>query len=402
MAVTSLFNVRWLLAGVVVLPVVAWSPDHATTGSELRAADEPQADKLWVYIGTYTGKTSKGIYRCELDLRTGKLSSPKLAGEASNPSFLAIHPSQRYIYAVGEVGDFEGKKTGGVSAFAIDPKTGDLTLLNQQPSAGAGPCHIVVDRQGKHVLVANYGGGSAAALPIQADGKLSPPSSVAQHKGKSVNPQRQEAPHAHSINLDAANRFAFVADLGLDQVMIYRFDASKGTLTANDPPAAAVAQGAGPRHFAFHPSGRFAYVINEMHCTVTAFAYDAERGALREIHTVTTLPHEVRPGYSTAEIVVHPSGNFLYGSNRGHDAIAIFRIDTETGRLTPAGHQLTQGKTPRNFAIDPTGAYLLAANQGSNGIVVFKIDPKTGELKPTGGVVEVPTPVCVRMMPVPR
>jgi 6-phosphogluconolactonase len=365
-------------------------------------AKEPQIDKLWVYIGTYTGKTSKGIYRCELDLATGKLSAPKLVAEVSNPSFLALHPNQRFLYAVGEVGNFGGKKTGGVSAFAIDPKTGDLALLNQQASGGAGPCHIVVDKEGKNALVANYGGGGAAALPIQADGKLKEASAVVQHQGKSVNPKRQEAPHAHSINLDPGNRFAFVADLGLDKVMVYRFDPAKGTLTANDPPAAAVTGGAGPRHFAFHPSGKYAYVINELANTVTAFSYDPDRGVLKELQTVTTLPADFKGTSYTAEVVVHPSGKFLYGSNRGHDSIAVFAIDAATGKLTPAGHQAAGIKTPRNFNSDPTGTYLLVGNQGGDNVMVFRIDPKTGELKDTGNKIEVGAPVCLKMLPVPR
>lgn len=356
-----------------------------------------QPEKMRVYLGTYTQKNSKGIYRCELDLATGKLSEPVLAGQTANPSFLAIHPNQKFLYAVGEVGDFGGKKAGAISAFAIDPKTGDLTLLNQQSSGGAGPCHLVVDREGKYVLGANYGGGSACALPIGADGKLGEATSVIQHKGTSVNPKRQDAPHAHSINLDPANRFAMVADLGLDKVMIYRLDPAKGTLTANDPPSASVAPGAGPRHFAFHPTGKYAYVINELANTVTAYSYDAERGALKEIQTITTLPKDFKGTSHTAEVQVHPSGKFLYGSNRGHDSIAVFSIDTD-GKLTAVGHTQEGIKTPRNFGIDPTGHYLLAASQAADKVTVFRIDAKTGELKPTGSVIEVPVPVCVKFM----
>jgi 6-phosphogluconolactonase len=221
-----------------------------------------------------------------------------------------------------------------------------------------------------------------------------------QHTGSSVNPQRQKEPHAHSINLDPANRFAFVADLGLDKVMVYRFDSAKGTLVANDPPGAAVKAGAGPRHFAFHPTGRFAYVINEMHCTVTAFQYDAKHGELKELQTISTLPagESVQPSYSTAEVQVHPSGQFLYGSNRGHDSIAVFGLDSETGHLTAMAHVPTQGKVPRNFGIDPTGTFLLAANQSSDNVVVFRIDRQTGNLTPTGKVAEVGSPVCVKFV----
>jgi 6-phosphogluconolactonase len=368
--------------------------------SPTSAQDAP--DRLRVYIGTYTGPKSKGIYLLEMDLKSGKLESKGLAGESANPSFLAIHPGRKYLYAVGETGSFDGKKTGSVAAFAIDAATGKLTLLNQQPSAGAAPCHIVVDKEGKNVLVANYSGGSVAVLPIAADGKLAEPSSVIQHQGSSVNKGRQSGPHAHSINLDSANRFAFAADLGLDKVLIYQYDADKGKLTPHTTPFAAVPPGSGPRHFAFHPSGRFAYVINEMLCTVTAFSHDSGEGALKEVQTITTLPVELKGGYSTAEVQVHPSGKFLYGSNRGHNSIAIFSIDSTTGKLTVVGHEPTQGSTPRNFGIDPTGAYLLAANQGSGNVVVFRIDPETGRLKATGQVAEVPSPVCVRFMPVPK
>jgi 6-phosphogluconolactonase len=365
------------------------------------AEPKEKPDKLWLYVGTYTQPNkSKGIYRLDLDLATGKLSEPQLAGEAVNPSFLAISPDHRFLYAVGEVDDFGGKKkTGGVSAFAIDAKTGDLKVLNQQPSKGAAPCHIVTDKAGKHVLVANYTGGNATVLPIEADGKLGAATGFVQHTGKSVDASRQGEPHAHSINLDAANHFAFVADLGLDKVMIYKYDGDKGTITPNDPPSASVAPGSGPRHFAFHPDGRYAYVINEMGNTITAFKYDAQKGALEELQTVPTLPKDFTGKSWTAEVQVHPSGKFVYGSNRGHDSIAVFTVDEKTGKLTAAGHQNSGIKTPRNFAIDPTGTYLLVGNQDGDSIVVFRIDPKTGELKPTGHSAKVFAPVCLKMMP---
>jgi 6-phosphogluconolactonase len=367
------------------------------------AADAPSG-KQRVYFGTYTGKVSKGIYRSELDLATGKLTPPELAGEVTSPSFLAIAPNEKFLYSVGEISDFGGKPAGAVNAFAIDAATGNLKLLNQQSSVGAGPCHVVVDRAGKNVLVANYGGGSAAVLPIQADGKLGEASSFVQHKGTSVDKGRQEAPHAHSINVDAQNRFAFVADLGLDTVQVYRFDAAKGLITPNDPAAAKVAPGSGPRHFAFHPSGKFAYVINEMSLTVTAFQYDADKGQLNTLQTITTLPEGVtdRKGMSTAEVVVHPSGKFLYGSNRGHHSIAAFAIDQSTGKLTAVGHQGTGIKTPRNFNVDPTGHYVLVANQDGDSVVVFKVNQTSGQLEPTGSSIEVPTPVCVKFLPLAK
>ena len=368
------------------------------TGSLHASAASAEDGAIRVYIGTYTGEKSHGIYLSQLELATGALAPVELAAEARNPSFLAIHPNRKFVYAVSEVSDLAGQPTGGVTAFAVEPKSGKLKLLNQKSSHGAGPCHLIVDSAGKNVLVANYGGGSCASLPIGDDGKLGEASSAIQHKGTSVNPARQEGPHAHSINLDLANRFAFVADLGLDKVFIYRFDSAKGILAANDPPSVSVAPGSGPRHFAFHPSGNFAYVINEMANTVTAFAYDAKQGRLQQIQDITTLPANDRGASNTAEVVVHPSGKFLYGSNRGNDSLAIFTIDAANGKLTPVGIQPTGGKTPRNFAIDPTGTWLLAENQGSGTIVVFRIDPQTGALKATGHPVEVPDPVCIRMV----
>ncbi|MEX0713682.1 MAG: lactonase family protein, partial [Pirellulales bacterium] len=339
---------------------------------------------LRLYIGTYTGGASEGIYTSRLDLADGSLTAPELAAATSNPSFVALHPNRPFLYAVSEISELDGKKTGGVSAFSIEAETGRLKLLNQQPSEGSGPCHLVVDASGKAVLVANYGGGSVASLPIGSDGRLAKAASAIRHEGKSVNPQRQEGPHAHSINLDPANKFAFAADLGLDKVLVYRFDAASAKLVPNNPPSASVADGAGPRHFAFHPSGRWAYVINELASTVTALAYDADRGVLEPTQTISTLPEDYTPASYTAEVQVHPSGKFVYGSNRGHDSIAIFSVDADTGRLKSRGQQPTGGKTPRNFSIDPTGSYLLAANQESDNIVVFRIEPASGELEPTG------------------
>ncbi len=375
---------------VLVLPSIA----------TMAHAEEPaKMTKLWVYLGTYAGGKSKGIYRCELDLATGKLSEPALAAETKNPSFLAVHPNHRFLYAVGEINDFGGKKTGAVSAFSLDAKSGELKPLNQKPSGGAGPCHLVVDRQGKSVLVANYGGGSAAVLRIEEDGRLGEQTAFVQHTGKGSDPARQEGPHAHSINLDAANRFAFVADLGLDQVLIYRFDADKGALAKNEPPSVSLPPRSGPRHFAFHPDGRHAYVINELANTITAMQYDAEKGILKTIQTVSTLPEGYKKPTWTAEVQVHPSGKFLYGSNRGHDSIAIFAIDEKSGELTPAGRQGAGIKTPRNFGIDPTGQFLLAANQDGDSVLVFRIDAKTGALEATGAKVEVGKPVCVKFVP---
>ncbi len=351
-----------------------------------------------IYIGT-GGEKSKGIYTSVLDLATGRLSPAKLAASAKRPGFLAVHPTDpTLIYAVGEVTDSSGKPTGGVSSFERDLATGQLTFLNAESSGGAGPCHVNVDATGKHVLVANYGGGSIASLPILEGGRLGPATSVIQHTGSSVNPQRQKEPHAHSINLDKANRFVFAADLGLDQVLVYRFDSSSGKLSPNEPPFAKVTPGAGPRHFAFHPGGKFAYVINEIGNTVTTFQFDAAKGVLTPIQEIGTLPEGFQGISHTAEVVVHPTGKFLYGSNRGSDTIAVFAIDAGTGQLKAVSHHPTGGKTPRNFVVDPTGRWLLAENQASDTIVVFGIELESGRLKETGQSIDVPTPTCIRFV----
>jgi 6-phosphogluconolactonase len=355
--------------------------------------------ELLVYIGTYTKGDSKGIYAYRFQPKTGKLTSLGLAAETVNPSFVAIHPNHRFLYSVSEIGDFQGGKTGAVSSFAIDSNTGLLTRLNTVSSKGSGPCYVRVDPTGKSLLVANYGSGSIAAMPIKSDGQLGEAVSAIQHAGTGSDPDRQSGPHAHSINPSPDNRFAIVADLGLDEVLVYKLDPAKALLKPNDPPFTKVAPASGPRHFAFDPSGRFGYVINEMKSTVTAFSYDKNHGVLKEIQTITTLPKDFSGKSSTAEVQVHPSGKFLYGSNRGHDSIAMFTIDQKTGMLTSTGNVSTQGKTPRNFGIDPTGNFLFAANQDAGGVVVFRIDANTGKLTPTGDKLDVPFPVCVKFMP---
>jgi len=359
------------------------------------AAQKP--DQFWVYLGTYTRKNSKGIYLAELDLRAGTLRLKGLAAALANPSFLAVHPNGRWMYAVGEMGDFQGKKQGAVSALAIRPD-GTLELLNQQPSGGAGPCHLTVDPTGRYVVVANYGGGSVASLPIDEDGRLREPVSVIQHTGSSVHPQRQQRPHAHSVNFDPTGQRLIAADLGLDKLLVYRLDLASGKLAPHDPAWVKVDAGAGPRHFAFHPTGRFAYAINELASTITAFAYQADPGRLEPVQTISTLPEGFTGNNTTAEVQVHPSGQFLYGSNRGHDSLAVFAVDPATGKLTPKGHVFTQGKTPRNFGIEPTGQYLVAANQDSDNVVLFRIDTQTGQLTPTGQQIQVSMPVCVKFL----
>ena len=358
---------------------------------------EPGAAKQRVYFGTYSrGTKSKGIYVADVDLLAGTIANVRVAAESDNPSFVAIHPNGKWLYAACEVADFAGTKAGSVAGFSIDAETGKLTLLNHQSTQGGAPCHLVVDRSGKCVLSANYGGGSVCVHPLETDGKLGKATSFVQHQGKSVDPRRQEAPHAHSINVDPANRFAFAADLGLDLVLSYHFDADKGTLAANPSGNAKLKPGAGPRHFAFRPDGRFAFTNNEIHSTVTALKYDAEHGALTEVNTVSTLPAGFTGNNSTAECQAHPNGRFVYVSNRGHNSIAIFSVDGESGKLTHVGNESTQGKTPRNFSIDPTGTLLLAENQASDNVVVFRIDGATGKLSATGCTVEVPSPVCAK------
>ncbi len=353
-------------------------------------ADGTGTDSLRVYIGTYTSGNSKGIYQLRLNTRTGALENLGLACAVENPSFLALHPTKPVLYAVGEMAS-----GGVVNAFAIETGTGMLLRLNQQSSKGKGPCHVAVSKAGQNVLCANYGGGSVAVLPVDAEGRLREATAFIQHQGASVHPQRQEGPHAHSVTLDAAGRFVFAADLGLDKIMIYRLDEAQGALTPNEPAYAALKPGAGPRHFAFHPGGQFAYVVNELDNTVTAFSYDAASGKLETLHSVGTLPADFNGENSTAEIRVHPSGRYVYCSNRGHDSIAIFSVDSASGRLTPLGHTPTRGRVPRNFNIDPSGEYLLAANQESGTVAVFHINLDTGLLEPLGDPMGVHTPVCV-------
>ncbi len=361
----------------------------------------PDHGECLVYIGTRASARSKGIYLCRLNTATGALTSFGIAAETTDPAFLAIHPNHRFLYAVRESGGFENTPNGAVSAFTIDPTTGKLTLLNQQNSGGQGPCHLAVDRSGQCVLVAHYGSGSVAAFPLLGDGSLGAVGAFIQHHGSSADPKRQEGPHAHAVGFDVANRRAFCADLGLDKLLIYQLEPKTAALTPNDPSSASLAPGAGPRHFTLSPNGRHLYVINELNNTITAFDYDASRGALKESQIVSTLPDKLTAANTAAEIGILPNGKFLYGSNRGHDSIAVYAVDESTGKLTPVEHQPTLGKTPRAFGIDPSGNFLLAANQNSDNIVVFRIDPATGRLKAAGQTLEVPAPVCLTFLPLP-
>jgi len=356
-----------------------------------------KAKQFRVYIGTYSRGESKGIYSFVLDTGAATLKPEGLAAEAENPSFLAIHPSGNYVYAVGETEKYKTENAGSISAFKIDHSTGKLQKLNDASSGGAGPCHVNVSRNGQFLVAANYGAGSCCAYAIDSTGALGKRTAFHQHSGSSVSP-RQTGPHAHSVNFDRANKHVIVADLGLDKVLAYKFNAATGAMEHGT--AASLKPGSGPRHFTFHPKGKFAYVINELTCTVTAFKWN--NGSLTEIETVTTLPEPLKQGYSTAEVVAHPNGRFLYGSNRGHNTIAVFQIDQATGKLKSIEHKSTQGAVPRNFAIDPTGQFLIAANQNSNTIVLFRINQQTGALDAVGAPIPAPMPVCVRYLPLRR
>lgn len=363
--------------------------------SSTRSEEKPASKQYLAYVGTFTTNySSKGIYAFRFDAATGKLSPLGLVAESQDPSFLAVDSDEKYLYAVNEIDDFNGEKSGAVSAFSIDHKSGALKLLNQVSTHGARPCHISLDDTGKFVLVANYEGGSVATFPVQYDGSVGLVAGFVQHSGTSVDKKRQDGPHAHWIGPSPNNRFVMVADLGLDHVLVYRLDLNKGSLTPDDLPYAQIKPGSGPRHFAFHPNGKFAYVLNEMASNVTAFAYQ-QKGSLSPIQTVSTLPNDYKGAKQAAELVAHPSGRFLYASNRGHDSIAVFSIHPAKGTLTLTANVSTKGRTPRSFAVDPTGKFLVVGNQDSANIVVFRIDAATGELTATGQAVETPAPVCI-------
>jgi 6-phosphogluconolactonase len=353
-----------------------------------------------LYVGTYTEKESKGIYAYRFDTASAKLTPLGLAAETTNPSFLEIDPTRHFLYAVNETPNYKGASSGAVSAFSIDSNSGKLSLLNEVASRGADPCYIAFDKTGKFALIANYTGGSIAVFPVGADGRIGKSSAFIQHAGSSVNKDRQAGPHAHWIETTPDNRFAIAVDLGLDELLVYHFNAKTGALTPNNPPYAKLDPGVGPRHLAFHPNGKLAFVVNELQSSITTFTYDATQGTLLKLNTISTLPKGFMGANDTAEIKVHPSGKFLFASNRGHDSIAVFSIDSGTGALTLVDNFPTQGKTPRNFEIDPTGKLLLVANQETNNITVFKINQENGKLAPANQTIEVPSPVCLKFMAV--
>jgi 6-phosphogluconolactonase len=357
---------------------------------------------LFVYIGAYAKAEETGLYVYRLDAGSGALACVQPVRGVDSPSFFAISQDQRFLYAVNEVGQFGGRPGGGVSALAMDPATGRLRLINQQSSVGGGPCHVSLERTGRYALVANYGGGSVALLPIAADGSLAPACDFVQHAGTSVDPQRQRGPHAHSINVDPGNAFAHVPDLGLDRVVRYRLDLEAGRLVGQCPSGVGLAPGCGPRHMVFHPEGRIAYVVTEMGNTVVACRYDADSGVLTEVQTVSTLPAGYAGTSFAADIHLSGDGRFLYVSNRGHDSIGVFAVDASSGRLELLATPACGGAYPRHFCLDPRGAFLLCANQNSDNVVVWRRDAVTGGLQPTGTQVRIARPVCVRAIAVPE
>ena len=348
-----------------------------------------------LYVGTYTSGKSEGIYRYKVLPESGKLNRSN-SFKSVNPSFLTFDESMTYLYAVNEVGDYGGKASGAVSAFAIDRSTGSLTLLNQEATLGADPCYVTVDSKRKNLLVANYTGGSVTVLPIRPDGSLGAATDVKQHEGSGPKEQ-QKGPHAHCIILDRAEKYALVADLGADKIFIYRYDAARGKLTPNKQAFVQLQPGAGPRHLTFHPTEKYLYAISELDSTLTSFKYDDDDGELKHIETVSTLPSDFRGTSYCADVHIHPSGKFLYGSNRGHNSIVVFQVDRGNGKLKLVEHVWTQGDWPRNFVIDLYGRSLFVANQRSDNVVTFSIDRETGRLQPRF-FEEIPSPVCLKFL----
>ena len=352
-----------------------------------------------VFVGTYTKSTSKGIYTFRMDNATGTLSQIAVAGGTEDPSFLAIHPNGKYLYATSEIDTFGGETSGAVAAYAIDTASGELTLLSQRASGGTWPCHATIDATGRWVVAANYQSGSASVFPIEADGSIGEASHVAQHEsGSGVVPERQGGPHAHSVTVDPSNRFVLVADLGMDKVMIYELDGDTGRLNPASTPWVESAPGAGPRHVDFHPDGRYVCVLNEIDMTLSSYAYDADSGGMTHVETVSTLQGQVAEDPSTADVHFSPDGRFVYSSNRGHHSLAIFAFDDSTGKLSFVGHESTQGETPRGFNIHPAGKIVLVGNESSDTVVEFRRDTGSGKLTATGQVVQVPMPVCIKFL----
>jgi 6-phosphogluconolactonase len=374
----------------------------ATQGhGQEEAAPAPRADKeelnpTFVYVGTNTSEKSKGIHLFRLKTKGLDVSQNitlvplGLAVETIHPTFLEIDVRRRVVFAVNEVDVFADRPTGSVSAFKVDPATGQLTLLNQQSSVGKAPGHLTLDKEGRNLLVSNSTG-LVAVLPVAADGTLGAATSV--EGGGS---------HGVGVALDPADRFAFLCDRGLDAILVFRFDAGKGKLTPHKPASVALKTGAGPRHLVFRPDARFAYVVNALDSTITAFAYDADAGVLKDLETVSTVPEHFDGENTAAEIGIHPSGKYLYVSNRGHNSVVLFRIDPERGTLTYVEEQSTGGRGPLHFGIEPSAVHLAIANQESDTVLVARIDPGNGRLKPSGVFATAPSPTCVKFLPPPE
>ncbi|MBP1995665.1 lactonase family protein [Paenibacillus eucommiae] len=351
---------------------------------------EQNKTNILVYVGCYTHESPNGLNLFSMDLNSGELSSLNHGIEQTNASYIAIDSNRMRLYAVSEI------EEGAVFSYKIDPATGHLTFLNQQPTYGGAPCHLSIDQTGSCVYVANYSKGNVCVYPIQEDGSLAEASDIHQHEGQSLDEDRQEKAHAHMISPDFNNRFAVAADLGLDQLVIYDMDVAGKKLIAHKE--VHIQAGAGPRHFAFRQDGSFLYAVNELNSTVTVLAYDAEQGNAATIQTVTTIPRDYDAVNYCADIHLSKDGSFLYASNRGHDSLAAYSIDKDQGTLTPIGHYSTLGKTPRNFVLTPDGEYVLVANQETDDIVVFKLDKATGELTDTGHRAQVSRPICVKLL----
>ncbi|MBI2191110.1 MAG: lactonase family protein [Planctomycetes bacterium] len=357
-----------------------------------------QSQQWMVFVTSFASGPEAAISTCRLEVASGRLECVSKASEVESPFFLAIDPHHRYLYSIHEPGKFGAAAEGRVRSFSIDGRTGTLSLLNEQPTQGGAACYLDVDRSGRFVLAANYGKGSVSVIPVGRDGRLGRPSCFIEHQGSSVNTSRQTGPHAHCVVLDPASRYAVVSDLGLDKVLIYKLDTKRGILRPNVQPFVRVKPGAGPRHFAFHPSGRYAYGINELDNTMTAFRYDAPKGILFEIQALSTLPADFKDTTYCADVKVHPSGKFVYGTNRGHESIAMYGIDRKSGLLSLVGIEPSRGKQPQNLAITPDGSLLLVAHTSSNNVVVFRIDGRTGRLEATGHELQVGHPSCLMLM----
>ena len=363
----------------------------------MSAFSHQNGNELVIFVGTYTEpeqSTSEGVYVYGINPSSGKLTLKTVAKNLINPSYLAVHPKSGFIYTIHENGTFEGKPGGGVIALDVNPETGETRVINIQSSGGEDPCYISIEQTGRYALVANYSSGCVAMLPIQPDGKLSAPSSIIQHTGSSIHPDRQDKPYAHCILPDPTNIYAVACDLGTDQLIVYRMDLEEGQLIEHSKKS--VAPGSGPRHLVFHPNGEYAYVVCELNSTVLAFNYDPEGGTFEEIQSLRTLP----PGYEgrnlPADIHLTPDAKYLYVSNRGHDSFACYEVAENSGFLTLKHHTSSGGSEPRGFAIDPSGKILLSANQNSNNIVLFLIDRGMGHLSRFGDEAQVAMPVCIK------